>query len=95
LDQIEPCGQGNSQPVLLSRGVEVRDRQAVGGEQKHLKLLLRDEQGVAWDAIFFRRGDCLRQVPARIDVAYALEVNEWNDNKRLQLHVQDLRTAAK
>jgi hypothetical protein len=50
---------------------------------------------VAWDAIFFRRGDCLRQVPARIDVAYALEVNEWNDNKRLQLHVQDLRTAAK
>jgi single-stranded-DNA-specific exonuclease len=92
LRQIEPCGVDNPQPVLLSRGVEVRDRRAIGSKQKHLKLTLRDGRGVAWDAIFFRQGELLSQVPARIDVAYTLEVNEWNHRRQLQLNVQDLKT---
>ena len=29
--------------------------------------------------------------PDRLDVAYTLEVNVWNDEKRLQLNVQDVR----
>jgi single-stranded-DNA-specific exonuclease len=93
LSQIEPCGVDNPQPVLLSRGVEVRDRRAIGSEQKHLKLTLRDGRGAAWDAIFFRQGELLGQLPTRIDVAYALEANEWNHRRRLQLSVQDLKTA--
>ena len=93
LSQIEPCGVDNPQAVLLSRGVEVRDRRAIGSGQKHLKLTLRDGRGVAWDAIFFRQGELLSQVPARIDVAYTLEANEWNHRRQLQLNVQDLKTA--
>jgi single-stranded-DNA-specific exonuclease len=93
LAEIEPCGMGNPQPVLVSRGVEVRERRAIGGEQKHLKLTLRDGRGVAWDAIFFRQGHLWDRIPARVDVAYTLEVNEWNHEKRLQLNVQDLRAA--
>jgi single-stranded-DNA-specific exonuclease len=88
---LEPCGMGNPQPVLLSRNLEVRDRRAIGGEQRHLRLTLRDGRGVAWDAIFFRRGDLADHVPDRVDVAYTLEVNEWNREKRLQLNVQDLQ----
>ena len=33
----------------------------------------------------------VEQVPDRVDVAYTLEVNEWNREKRLQLNVQDLQ----
>jgi single-stranded-DNA-specific exonuclease len=94
LSQIEPCGMDNPQPVLVSRGVAVHSQRAVGSEQKHLKLALRDGRGVAWDAIAFRRGDLSGQVPARVDVAYTLGVNEWNHEKRLQLNVQDLRPAS-
>jgi single-stranded-DNA-specific exonuclease len=93
LSQIEPCGMENLQPVLLSHGVEVRDRRAIGKEQKHLKLALRDGRGAAWDAVFFRQGDLLGKIPDRIDVAYRLESNEWNHRKRLQLNIQDLRAA--
>jgi single-stranded-DNA-specific exonuclease len=93
LGEIEPCGVGNPHPVLVSRGVEVRDRRAIGGEQKHLKLTLRDGRGVAWDGIFFRQGHLWDKIPGRVDVAYTLEVNEWNHEKRLQLNVQDLRPA--
>jgi single-stranded-DNA-specific exonuclease len=91
LGGLEPCGTDNPHPVLLSRGVEVRDRRAIGGEQKHLKLTLRDGRGVSWDAIYFGGGRLWDQIPARVDVAFALDVREWNHEKRLQLNVQDLR----
>ncbi len=93
LGEIEPCGVENPQPVLVSRDVEVRDRRVMGNQRSHLKLMLRDGRGVAWDAVFFRHGHLVDEVPARVDVAYTLDVNEWNSRKRLQLHVQDLRGA--
>jgi len=92
LRRIEPTGVKNPQPVLASLDVEVRERQALG-EGKHLKLVLRDGRGAVWDAIWFRQGHLLEQVPGRVDVAYTLEANEWNHQKRLQLYVQDLRPA--
>ena len=93
LGQLEPCGMGNPQPVILSRGVEVRNRRTMGSEGKHLKLVVRDGRGASWDAVAFRRGDLLSQIPERVDVAYTLEINEWNHRKRLQLTVRDLRGA--
>jgi single-stranded-DNA-specific exonuclease len=91
LRTIEPCGMGNPQPVLLSRGVEVRSRHPVGSDGKHLKLVLGDGRGAAWDAIFFRKGALSQHIPAQVDVAYRLGVNEWNHQKRLQIEVLDLR----
>ena len=93
LSEIEPCGVDNPRPVLVSRDVEVRDRRVMGNQRSHLKLMLRDGRGVARDAVFFRHGHLVDEVPARVDVAYTLDVNEWNSRKRLQLHVQDLREA--
>lgn len=93
LRQVEPCGMGNPQPVLLSRNVEVREVRPMGNEQKHLRLLLRDGRGAAWDAVFFRQGSLADAIPDRVDVAYTLEVHEWNQEKRLQLNLQDLRPA--
>jgi single-stranded-DNA-specific exonuclease len=93
LAQLEPCGMDNPQPVLMSPDVKVSDVRAMGAERRHLKLTLRDDRGVSWDAVYFRHGNLLGQVPDRVDVAYTLEINEWNQQKRLQLHVQDLRAA--
>jgi single-stranded-DNA-specific exonuclease len=91
LSQIEPCGVENPQPVLLSTGIAVRGRRAIGKEGKHLKLTLSDGRGAAWDAIYFRAGHLVSEIPGQVDAAYTLEANEWNHRKRLQLNVQDLR----
>jgi single-stranded-DNA-specific exonuclease len=90
LKMIEPCGMDNPQPVFLSRAVEVRGRRPIGSDGKHLKLVLVDGRGVAWDAIFFRQGALSPDIPRRVDIAYRLGVNEWNHQKRLQLEIQDL-----
>jgi single-stranded-DNA-specific exonuclease len=93
LGQLEPCGMDNPQPLLASPDVAISDKRPIGGEGKHLKLSLRDRRGQAWDAVYFRGGDLLDELPGRVDLAYTLEVNEWNHRKQLQLIVQDLRPA--
>ncbi len=88
LEQLEPFGYANPSPVFLSREVIVRDARVVG--ERHLKMTLSNGRAV-WDAIAFRQGGWAGKLPRRIDIVYTLEVNEWNEEKRLQLNVKDLR----
>jgi len=90
LQQLEPCGQDNRPPVLLARDCKVLEARTVGGEGAHLKLTLSDG-GPPRDAIAFRQGHWLSRVRQRLDVVFALEANEYNGNRRLQLNVQDLK----
>lgn len=92
LAQLEPCGYANPQPLFLSRNVRLLGQRAVGNEGRHLKLTLSDGQ-VVWDGIAFRQGEWAGKLPNRVDLVYHLEINEWNDQQRLQLNVQDVRPA--
>jgi single-stranded-DNA-specific exonuclease len=94
LARLEPFGHGNPQPVLMSPGVEVLDARQRGGDGQHLRLLLR-KGGETYEAIGFRLGhlaDAVRRRPL-IDVAFTLEANEWNGERRLQINVKDFRRA--
>lgn len=90
LQQLAPFGCANPTPVLLSRGVRVRRHRLVGDD--HLKLTL-DDGRIVWDAIAFRQGHWADSMPDRVDIVYSVEVHEWNDEKRLELNVKDLRPA--
>ncbi|MBX0330151.1 single-stranded-DNA-specific exonuclease RecJ [Oscillochloris sp. ZM17-4] len=95
LAQLEPFGQANPQPNLMSAGVQVVDARPRGADGQHLKLVLRKDGGAPYEAIAFRLGhlaDALRRHP-QIDVLYTLEVNEWNGARKLQLNVKDFRRA--
>ncbi len=94
LARLEPCGEENPPPLFLSRNVQVVRARTVGSADAHLKLSLTDGR-VVWDAIAFRQGAWLGELPSRLDVVYHLEVNEWNGVRYLQLNVQDLRPGGK
>ncbi len=91
LQALRPFGEGNPEPLLLSRNVRV-ERQRPVGDGSHLKLTLSD-RGVWWDGIAFRQGDWAGRLPERVDAVYYLRENEWNGAVRLQLEIQDLRPA--
>jgi single-stranded-DNA-specific exonuclease len=101
LAQLEPCGYGNGQPVLASRGLEVVSQRTVGQDAQHLKLAVRDPSDTGptarrvLDAIAFRHGAWYNQLPRRIDLAYTVEANEYGGERRLQLNVRDIRPAAR
>ena len=96
LAKLEPCGNGNPQPVLVSRNLEVISARPLGSENQHLKLVVRDPSAVgmaarvSWDAIAFRMGSLAGQFLRQVDLAYSLEVNNYGGNPRLQLVVKDL-----
>lgn len=93
LEQLQPFGFGNAVPVFVSRHVRVLSARAVGAEGRHLKLYVADASGRSWDAIAFRQGYWIDRVPPRIDLAYRLELNEWQGRINLQLNVQDIHVS--
>lgn len=92
IQTLRPFGEGNPEPLFLTRNVWVRRAVPVGADNAHLKLLLSDGRAV-WDGIAFRQGEWAGRLPERVDVVYYLRENEWNGEARLQLEVQDLRPA--
>ncbi len=92
LQRLRPFGEGNAEPLFVSRSVRVRHHRAVGSDGVHLKLFLFDGQ-VVWDGIAFRQGEWVGKLPDQVDIAYHLQLNEWNGERRLQLNVRDIRPA--
>jgi single-stranded-DNA-specific exonuclease len=90
-DRLEPTGQENPLPLLICRGVRVRDVRAIGGG-KHLRIVVDDgPQSAVVDAVAFNFGGDLGKlaIDRCIDLVFQLEANEWQGRQRLQLNIQD------
>jgi single-stranded-DNA-specific exonuclease len=77
----EVWGQGFA-PPLFSDEVEVVSQRLVG--EKHLALKLK-HQGQPVDGIWFGR---IEPLPARVKLAYRLDVDEWQGQKRVRFMVE-------
>ena len=87
---LEPFGRGNPQPIFFARGVEPTVAPRVL-KDKHLVLRLRQRNYHA-RAIFFDGASCpLPESPW--DVAFRLHTDEFEGERRLQIHVEALRAA--
>ncbi|MDR3011793.1 MAG: single-stranded-DNA-specific exonuclease RecJ [Chitinispirillales bacterium] len=92
IKQMEPFGPGNMRPVLLCRGLSHKYQPKIVG-QKHLKMTLTSKsKGVMMDAIAFGMGERLSEISKAkaLDVAFALEDNEWNGKVTLQMNVKGI-----
>ena len=91
LDALEPCGNGCPKPVLMMRGLTVERTQIVGGG-KHLRLRLRKGRH-GFNAIYFSCGQEMYSVQQGevIDVAFNPQINEFRDERTVQMNVLDLR----
>lgn len=93
LAYFEPTGYGNPEALFVSRDVKVKSSRTVGADGKHLKLTLEDDRRFTVDSIGFRMGELQATLPARVDVMYTLEPNEYNGRTSLQLNLKDVRPA--
>ncbi|MCJ7568613.1 MAG: single-stranded-DNA-specific exonuclease RecJ [Anaerolineales bacterium] len=89
IDRLQPCGQGNDWPIFYTEQVQVMDSRTVGADQSHLKMTVR-KLSKSFDAIAFRMGGILKQLPDIIDIAYRLERNSYLGYESLQLNVVDI-----
>jgi single-stranded-DNA-specific exonuclease len=92
LDRLRPYGRGNPQPLFATYGLEVRRRKTMGEGGRHLKLVLYDGRQT-WDAVGFHGAAWCGEPGKRVDVAYRLEMNEWDGRRTLQLNLEDVRSS--
>ena len=87
-DLLQPFGNGNPQPVFISRKVGL-SRPPLHMKNNHLRFMLR--QGYhEQDAVFFGGGE--RPLPnPPWDVAFTIDRNTFRGRTTLQLIIQDIR----
>ena len=97
LKQFAPFGPENMTPVFISKNVKNAGyTKAVGKDEAHLKVHLKDELGYEASGIAFKMGDRAEMVQNEtVDICYTIEENEWNGNITLQMMVKDIRKAEK
>jgi single-stranded-DNA-specific exonuclease len=90
--ELAPFGAGNPRPVFMSTGVELVDGPRVL-KDRHLKMAFKQDgrvfRAIAWRSA--EREPFLAQHRACLDLAFALEQNEFNGETSLELSMLDAR----
>ncbi|MFA6533817.1 MAG: single-stranded-DNA-specific exonuclease RecJ [Patescibacteria group bacterium] len=96
LEKMEPFGEENPRPVLAVTGVTVSGVEKMGRDGAHLKILVKQDNGLVRKLIGFSltNGFGNLQPGAKIDVAVEVGVNEWNGNRELQLKIVDMKVSS-
>lgn len=90
LELLQPTGFGNRQAYFVSRSLKPMGVRVIGRDKAHLKFSVTDGW-ITFDAIAFQQGYWQAEMPARVDVFYTFELNEYNGRSSLQLNVRDLK----
>lgn len=90
--RMAPFGQGNPEPRIGARGLEVLSSRIVGNN--HLKLRLRQKSGRPFDSIAFSRGGRkgwqVRE-GSRMAAVFTPRFNTWNGKTSIELNIRDIK----
>jgi single-stranded-DNA-specific exonuclease len=93
IQQMAPFGPMNMKPTFTSTCV--RDNgygKQVGADKTHLKLnVFQGDNQKTYNSIGFNLGNKIALVKDEFDIVYALDENEWNGVKSIQLLLKDLK----
>lgn len=79
LRKLEPCGEGNREPIFMLPGARIMEAAKLGSTGRHLRLLVWDKTGKAFKLIGFAVPEEYfdLRVGDTVDALIALEENEY------------------
>lgn len=101
VSRLAPFGQNNQQPKLASFALRIDDVVTMGADNQHIKFRLSqaDSNGVyrsCWALLFGGSESCKHfQVGDIVDLAYYLEINDFNGRREPQLKIVDMKISDK
>jgi single-stranded-DNA-specific exonuclease len=94
MDQLEPYGSGNPQPLLLADQLRiVGEPRRVGGGERHLSFRVR-QNGKELRAIAFGMGDRLDELMSQggqCCLVFTPRLNEWQGYRSVEIEVRDFQ----
>ena len=91
---LEPCGQGNPEPLLALTGAVIAGTGTFGVDRKHVRVYLGDGTGSPpVEAIAFNKPGLCAHLPVgrRVDAIFGLEIDRWDGVERVRCRLRDLR----
>ena len=97
LEQLEPLGEGNPEPLFVFRNLKVQHARRIGKDLSHLKVMFAGDGGRLIDGVGFGQAEWCDWFKAhdRVDVLCRLEKNTYRDETKLQMQIVDLREPEK
>ena len=98
LEQLEPFGQGNPEPILMLQNVRIIKPSPMG--MGHVRCVLASDNGASLRAAAFRVGDnqigaaMLSGKNVRYDVCGTLRYDRWGGKQNVQFIIDDIRECA-
>jgi single-stranded-DNA-specific exonuclease len=93
IERMAPFGQGNPEPRFGAKGLEVLSIRPVGND-KHLKLRIRQQNGQFFDAIAYNKGTSIGswlRCGARVAAVFTPRINTWNGMRNIELDIKDIK----
>lgn len=94
IEKLAPFGVGNPKPEFISQDLILKSFNAIGKDNKHLKLWLGENLKENFEAIFFGGGYLNEklEINKKIKALYQIDLNKWNGESRLQIVIRELET---
>ncbi|MCM3619269.1 single-stranded-DNA-specific exonuclease RecJ [Sutcliffiella horikoshii] len=92
LEMLSPFGVANPKPKVLVKGVLPQQIRQIGNKSNHLKLVI-EQEGSSLDCVGFGFGETYHHISpgASLDVLGELSINEWNNFRKPQVFLKDIR----
>ncbi len=91
INEMEPFGFDNLEPVFSMCGVNVLNKWTVGDKSQHLRMTI-ESNGYKYNCIMFNGSSAYYNKQWDIvDIAFNMNINEWNNNRLLQLVLKDIK----
>lgn len=101
VQQINPCGEGNPEPVYIAENMDLIGCSKVGSGGAHLRLQFSLHDGTTGSygrpvsGIAFGAGNMESFVSAmkKCDIIFKMTINTWNEKKSVSLQIIDIKAA--
>ena len=92
LERLEPCGNGNPEPVFKSEHMLVINQRRMGADAQHIKLTLQDNNKKAMEFLAFNAPESFFVEPGEyVTIWFQPSVNEWQGRRTVEgrlLHLE-------